>query len=320
MSGQTEHPQAGHGFTAVLGGILLLAEIPIRLLEHYHLLHALETNYPTLYALLVSPSATVVRWTVGVLMILWVIVEYRKQRTSVRPLQQPAAPPAQPAAPPHQIINFNPVIQNVQNAPPVGGAAGAAQPAPGPQPQVHPPEPRPNLIFLQTRVVPVTFDNAPDRQFFYESRVEDRDDPRAVLACFRNEPAAGRAVADAERVRAQVVYRNQAGNEVGVGNPRACWLDEFGDMVDFPMGDSHCAILVIMRPDGQLLIPQQRRARANDGLGGDVLTLRFLPLNEAVSSIEVRLLDDEHGLLATNVFDFASGNGRVRIEPRPAPA
>ncbi len=289
---------------------MLLAEIPIRLMEHYHLLHALETQFPQFYALLISPTVTTARWIVGVLMILWVIVENRRQRANV---PQPIAPQ------PQQLINFNPVIQNIQHAPPIGGAAEVAQAAPRPQPQAAPAPPRPNLIFVHVRVVRVTFDNAPDRQFFYESRIDDRDDPRAVIACFRNEPVPGREVVNAERVRAQVVYRDQAGNEVGIGNPRTCWLDEFGDMVDFDVGDSQCAILIIARPEGELLVPRQRRGRAHDGMG-DTLNLQIQPLNEAIAMIEVRLLDDQHGLLATNVFDFANDDGQVRIEPQPARA
>jgi hypothetical protein len=35
---------------------------------------------------------------------------------------------------------------------------------------------------------------------FNESQIDDRDDPRAAIACFRNEPVAGQAVVDAERV------------------------------------------------------------------------------------------------------------------------
>jgi hypothetical protein len=308
MPAQSEHTAPGHTLTGVLGGILVLAEIPIRLLEHYHLLDAVQTNVPTLYSLLISPTATGVRWVVGVVMIISLIVEYRRHRTNIRRVE-PSAPP-----PPQQPIYFAPVIQNVQNVGPLDAARPAA-----PEPLAPPRQRGPNLIFLQARIAAVTFDHTPDRQLFYESLVQDRDDPRAVLACFRNEPAGGRAVAGAERVRAQVVYRNQAGREIGLGIARACWLDEFGDMVDFPVGEGHCAILITMRSDGQLLIPWRQRTRAQDGMG-DVLNLRSHRVNEAISTIEIRLLDDDHGILATRAFDFASADGQLRIEPQPAPA
>jgi len=53
---------------------------------------------------------------------------------------------------------------------------------------------------------------------------------------------------------------------------------------------------------------------------GDTLNLQIQPLNEAISTIEVRLLDDQHGLLVARVFDFAGDNGQLRIEPQEAPA
>jgi hypothetical protein len=303
MSGQSEDT-GGHKLTAVLGSILLLAEIPIRLMEHYHLLHSVETSLPQLYALITSPSAAVARSIVGLLMIGWVIFEYRKHHTGIRPAQDPPAPMAQPT------IHFAPVIQNIQNVAPIG----AVEPA---QALRH--QPRPNLIFLHARIASVTFDNGRDQQFFYESRIQDRDDPRVVLACFRNEPAAGGAVIDAELVRAQVVYRNEAGQEIGLGIPRACWLNENADMVDFRVGDSQCAILILMRADGLLLMPWMHRTRSRDGYG-DVVSVRNQAVNEAIRTIEVRVLSDEYGMIVRRVFTFASADGQLRIEEQPAPA
>src|SRR5258708_35006576 len=107
MSDQSEHATAGRTFAAVLGSILLLAEIPIRLMEHHHFLNMVETNFPQVYAYLISPSATLVRWIVGGLMVLWVIVEFWRQRTNLRPVEQHAAPS------PQTTINVSPVIQNI---------------------------------------------------------------------------------------------------------------------------------------------------------------------------------------------------------------
>jgi len=290
MSGSAAHSSGSRALTAVLGAILLVAEIPIRVMEHLHFLHGVETQFPQFYAFLFSPTGTVARWIVGVLMILWVIVESRKE-----PAAQPALAAQQLAPQPQPFINFSPIIQNIQHPVPIGVAAEAAQPARvEQQPQVPAPQPGPNLIFVQARIAPVTLDNTPDRQFFYESRIEDRDDPRAVLACFRNELVDGRAGIDLENVRAQVIYRNQAGQEIGLAILGACWLNEFGDMVDFPVGDTHCAVLITRRADGQLLMPWHRRRRAPDG-GGDVLNFQIQAVNEEISTIEVRLRDNEHG-------------------------
>src|SRR5690242_15771447 len=140
MSGASDHTSAGRIPMAVLGGILLLAEIPIRLMEYYHFLHGVEAHFPQFYGFLISPTVTAARWIVGVLMIAWVIVEHRRQ---------PATAAAQPIAPQQQ-INFNPVIQNIQNAPPIVGAVEPAQPAPRPEPQAALAHPGPNLMFLQS--------------------------------------------------------------------------------------------------------------------------------------------------------------------------
>lgn len=316
MSGASDHMSGSRKLTAVLGAILLLAEIPIQLMEHTHFLHALETHFPQFYALLVSPTVTIARWIVGGLLVLWVIYEYRNQRTNMRPAEPPAAPAFQAAAHPQQTINFNPVIQNIQNVGPVGAPQEATQPAP---PRQLPPQPRPNLIFLHTRVVPITFENAPGEEFFYESRIQDRDDPRAVLACFRNEPADDRAVIDADLVRAQLIYRNHAGQEIGLGIARACWLNENADMVDFRVSDSHCAILITKRADGQLLMPGMRRVRSQDGYG-DVVDLQIQPVNEEISTIEIRVLDGQNRMLARRVFNFADEDGQLRIVEQPVPA
>lgn len=51
---------------------------------------------------------------------------------------------------------------------------------------------------------------------------------------------------------------------------------------------------------------------------GDVVNLRIDPVNEAVSTIEIRVLNDEHGVMARKVFDFASADGQLRIAEQPA--
>jgi hypothetical protein len=39
-------------------------------MEHYLFLHAVETHFSQVYAILVSPTLTIARWIVGVLTIL----------------------------------------------------------------------------------------------------------------------------------------------------------------------------------------------------------------------------------------------------------
>jgi len=315
MSDQSDHKLDGRKLTGLLGAILLLAEIPIRLLEHAHLLEGLERTYPPLYTLLVSPSATITRWIVGVLMILWMIYEFRQQRPGISsPQQELSEPQAAVSATASPSITIAPVFNN--NLPPnvervtTADVARRARPGTSPQPALI--RPNSNLIFLRTQVVPVTFENYDGREYFYRSRVVDRDDPRAVVACFRNEPA-DRRVIDADGVRAQVVYRNQEGHEIGLGIPRVCWLDEDMDMVDFRVGDSHCAILLIMRSDGQLHAPWKRRAQSPEGYG-EVVNLQDYRLEEPVSTIEIRILGHGNDLLIKKVFRFVVVEGEPRVE------
>ncbi|MGA8871808.1 MAG: hypothetical protein WB460_11760 [Candidatus Acidiferrales bacterium] len=97
-----------------------------------------------------------------------------------------------------------------------------------------------NLIFLSVRTIRVTY----GIEEAFRASV-DLSDPPAVIACFRNDPVPGRRVVDAEFVKAQVLYRNVRGEEIGNGIPSACWLDNPAGLTNFELGESHCVILVV---------------------------------------------------------------------------
>jgi hypothetical protein len=93
----------------------------------------------------------------------WVIVENRQQRPNMRPMEQPVTPASQPIAPqPQQLINFN-LLFRMSNMSHLSAVEPNQRPA---APSSSPPPHRLNLIFVQARVVRVTFDNAPNRQLF----------------------------------------------------------------------------------------------------------------------------------------------------------
>lgn len=198
--------------------------------------------------------------------------------------------------------NISPNVASVGTQPPVSQA---------------PPEPRavPNLIFLRTRVIRVTYEPNNGNELFYESRVIDNHDPRAVIACFRNEPTVRGRVLDARHVRAQIVYRDNAGQEIGNGIPRACWLDDPMDLVHFHVGESHCAILLFANPDGALYVPWKRRQ--NTGYG-DVVTTQVYEFGEqAISTIEIRVLSDNNDLLLEPVvFEFSMVHDAPEVRER----
>jgi len=180
------------------------------------------------------------------------------------------------------------------------------------QPSSHP---RPNLVFVGTRTTRIGFDALDWRESFFESRKDA--DPPGVVACFRNEPFPETPGIDADDVRAQIIYRDKDGRETGIV-PRACWLQDYFDMVDFPVGASHCAILAILRPGGSLVAPWRRRTTAPDGHRGQVVTTEAYQFDERVCSIEMRIMGASNQLLLPPLtFEFSVAEGSPTATRRP---
>lgn len=167
------------------------------------------------------------------------------------------------------------------------------------------PREEPNLIFLNARTMRVTY--GMDEAFRSSA---DLADPPAVVACFRNEPVPGRRVVDAEFVKAQVLYRDARGEEIGNGIPSACWLDNPAGLTNFQLGESHCVILVVGRPDGSLAAPWKARRTADDGWGGDVETTEAYDFDGVVNTIELRLIGERNEVLLVIQFDCAMADGK----------
>jgi hypothetical protein len=168
---------------------------------------------------------------------------------------------------------------------------------------------KPQLIFLNTHAVRLRVGDY-EGEGFYESK--DLADPYGVVACFRNESSPGQRVVGADNVRAQVIYRDSNGVEIGEGVPRACWEGHKYDLIDFPVGQSHCAILMMVFNDGRLLVPWKERSRAGSWMGGDTITTRDSEFSkDAVALIEIRLIGETNDLLLPPLtFDFSIIEGK----------
>jgi hypothetical protein len=84
------------------------------------------------------------------------------------------------------------------------------------------------------------------------------------------------------------------------------------DLIDFPLGQANCAILIMLFNGGKLLVPWKERAHSNDWMGGDIVRTQDTEFpKDAVKTIEIRLISHENELLLPALtFDFAVIEGR----------
>ena len=193
-------------------------------------------------------------------------------------------------------INVSPTIHLSHSQPP--------EPPKQPRPDI--PRSQPNLICLGAQTIRVHFSNNQGRQFFYETA--DQDAFYAVIACLRNEPS--RDARRAEQVRVNMIYRDNDGNEIGTGIPRASWLGDNADMMDFHVGDRHCMLLVVREPEGTLSNLEKERRRATDGWLGDTIKSNVYHLHEGLKTIELRVLSGNDLLMEPVRFSFSVIDGR----------
>jgi hypothetical protein len=171
--------------------------------------------------------------------------------------------------PPIKIENtFSPTNTNQLAAPPIAPAKIV--------------RPNPNMIFLRTKTLNV--DGGLNDHVFFER--QDETDIRAVVACFRNQPLDDQIVADAGCVSAHIVYRNPNNEEVGEGIARALWLGETHNTVDFDVGESKCAILLLQAGE-KLIAPYKRRQETHYGTAWFT---EFYEFKEQIAGIELRLI------------------------------
>lgn len=224
--------KSGLVVTGVLGILLILAEIPIRILDHHHLLDIVKEFSPKFYALLVSQDASIVRWIVGALLILWLIYEYRKvqlQNIEHARLSRSAAAVQAPALP---AIN----LTNVLTAPRREAEAQSQKQ------KIEPPKPRePRFNFSASNVHVIHL-------------MEERDGysvvamPQYFRGFGRPQPAFVIEITNRAHKDFNVDYASNVSAELVIGSVHIgplLWLDNNGSEIDFHSGHPNTLILSV---------------------------------------------------------------------------
>ncbi|MGA8308044.1 MAG: hypothetical protein WB723_20385, partial [Candidatus Acidiferrales bacterium] len=113
---------------------------------------------------------------------------------------------------------------------------------------------------------------------------------------------------DEQSVTANLVFRDAEGQELGEGIARACWLEHGGASVDFDVGHSRCAVLMVVAgAHNPIFVPYKTRVRVNHRLTFVTETFKF---DHPPATIELRLLSSRNELLLpVMVFDFSMVDG-----------
>lgn len=205
--------------------------------------------------------------------------------------------------------------------------AQSANPSITQQVIVHPPaqyqEPRPqkarplapmgtikssNIVFLRTRTAIVAGSSLDGVLLEKRNSKGGTSDVTALVACFRNEPLNDRRVSDELSVTANLILRDVKNHEMGEGIARACWLEHGGASVDFDVGHSRCAVLMVVAgAHNPIFVPYKTRVRVNHRLTFVTEEFRF---EHPPATIELALLSSRNELLLpAMVFDFSLTDG-----------
>jgi hypothetical protein len=228
--------------------------------------------------------------------IRWII---KKPKPSLQPIHQTASPSLAQTANPNitQQVIVHPPLQYEE---------------PKPQ-QAQPPVPTrtirlSNIIFLRTRTAIVAGSSLGDVLSEKRNSKGGSSDVAALVACFRNEPLGDRRVSDELSVTANLIFRDTERHELGEGIARACWLEHGGASVDFDVGHSRCAVLMVVEgAHNSIFVPYKIRVRVNHRLAFVTETFKF---EHPPATIELRLLSSRNELLLpAMVFDFSLTDG-----------
>ena len=231
--------------------------------------------------------ATIIRWII------------KKPKPSVESIQQTASPSLAQTANPSitQQVIVHPLSQNEE-----------------PKPQQAPP-PAPtgtikssNIVFLRTRTAIVAGSSLDGVLLEKRNSKGSTSDVTALVACFRNEPLNDRRVSDELSVTANLIFRGVENHELGEGIARACWLEHGGASVDFDVGHSRCAVLMVVAgAPNPIFVPYKTRVRVNHRLTFATERFRF---EHPPATIELRLLSSRNELLLpVMLFTFSLVDG-----------
>ena len=114
---------------------------------------------------------------------------------------------------------------------------------------------------------------------------------------------------------ANLVFRDAEGQELGEGIARACWLEHGGASVDFDVGHSRCAVLMVVAgAHNPIFVPYKTRVRINHRLAFVTEAFKF---EHPPATIELRLLSSRNELLLpAMLFDFSLVDGVPHAEVR----
>ena len=232
--------------------------------------------------------ATFIRWIV------------KKPKASVESIQQSASPSLAQTA--------NPNITQQVFVQPAPYREPEAQQPPAPAPTSIRPIRSPNIVFLRTRTAIVAGSSLEGVLSEKRNSKGGSSDVTALVACFRNEPSGDRRVSDELSVTANLVFRDTEGHELGEGIARVCWLEHGGASVDFDVGHSRCAVLMVVAGGhNPIFVPYKTRVRVNHRLTFVTEAFKF---EHPPATIELRLLSSRNELLLPALlFDFSLVNG-----------
>jgi hypothetical protein len=232
--------------------------------------------------------ATFIRWIV------------KKPKASVESIQQSASPSLAQTA--------NPNITQQVFVQPTPHREPEAQQAPAPASPSTRTIKLPNITFLRTRTAIVAGSSLENVLSEKRNSKGGSSDVTALVACFRNEPSGDRRVADELSVTANLVFRDAESQELGEGVARVCWLEHGSASVDFDVGHSRCAVLMVVAgAHNPIFVPYKTRVRVNHRLTFVTETFKF---EHPPATIELKLLSSRNELLLpAMVFDFSLVDG-----------
>ena len=183
-----------------------------------------------------GPKLAVTCLSAGILILVITILRRRHKQERTQP-PSPSQSVQQTANPvitqnPTQTVNVN-----------IDAQARQAQ-----EPPPDPPMPKlePNIRFVEAKVIPATTGSG---NTFHEAQARSGGF-YVGIACFRNDGIVGKRLRQ-PHVKAHIVFRDAEGLEI-TDVPRAVWMDNSRDYVEFAIGHKRCLILFLLTEEGTL--------------------------------------------------------------------
>jgi hypothetical protein len=164
-----------------------------------------------------------------------------------------------------------------------------------------PPKPKHNIRLVETAIISA---HADGNKIFKSP--QNLGDFKALVACFRNEPAVGVDV-EQPRLKAHIIYRDNEGNEISDAN-RGVWIERSGDTAYFDLGNKRCIVVFLLSSQGtwMKLWNETYTTQTSWMADGPLFKIRQERVDKKVSSVEVNLLSHDRCVLFAT-FDVKKG-------------